>query len=71
MHSQSQTIQEPFSAEFASVCLHPTVQLPVGKGRGQVDTDWTEDSPSPHRPTGFQSNPQGGKEEVVRGGRDW
>lgn len=71
MHSQSQTVQEPFPAEFTPVCLHPTVQFPVGERRRQAVTALTGQKATPthtHTPTGFQSNPQGEQEVVVRGG---
>lgn len=67
MHSQSQTVQEPFSAELTPVCLHPTVQLPVGGRRRQVATALTgqKEAYPQHTPTGLQSHPQGEQEEVV------
>lgn len=71
MHSQPQTVQKPFSAEFTPVCLHPTVQLPGGERRRQVATALTRQkaAPPPHtHPYRLAERFPGEQEEVVRGG---
>lgn len=69
MHSQSQTVQEPLSAELTPVRLHPAVQFPAGKEKtGCCHSACTESRPTPTG--GICSHlPVGGQEEGGDRGR--
>jgi hypothetical protein len=56
VHSQSQTIQEPLSAELTPVRLHPTVQLPVGERKRQVAAALAGQKAGPTYPGVLQVN---------------
>ena len=66
MHSQSQTIQEPLSAELTPVRLHPTVQLPVGERKRQVAAALAGQKAGPPLPGGFAAIPVAGEQEEGR-----
>lgn len=66
MHSQSQTIQEPLSAELTPVRLHPTVQLPVGERKRQVAAAVAGQKAGPPLPGGLAAMPAAGEQEEGR-----
>ena len=66
MHSQSQTIQEPLSAELTPVRLHPTVQLPVGERKRQVAAALAGQKAGPPLPGGSAAIPVAGEQEEGR-----
>lgn len=65
MHSQSQTIQEPFSAELTPVRLHPAVQFPVEERRQVAAAPAGQKAapPTPHTPAGLHSHSQRWEQE--------
>lgn len=66
MHSQTQTIQEPLSAELTPVRLHPTVQLPVGERKRQVAAALAGQKAGPPPCGGFAVIPLAGEQEEGR-----